>query len=287
MAWPQQAIDSTGRTAQRFPPSTAQVLVAGTAIAPSGNFLPISAASAITLTGTPTITAGFSGQEITIINEGSFAITLQDQSVLANSGLRLLGGRNLLLLQYRALKLIYDATLSAWCHIAGATTRTRAIHLSPDLATAALWNNQDTHGSIDSGNNINFHFHAADGADTFPGFNGVPCPTDDTAVTAANWVVKVMWSSTAAGNNVFMGANVASLKDTDTVNQICLAFTGVATAAPAVANTATVTSTPFTLIPTQGSLIAVFFAFQRTSGSDTNTGQVSIYGAWLEYLADS
>ncbi len=119
MAFPQNMIGNASNLyqAERFPPSTSQVLIAGTAIAPNGNVLPISAGSAITLTGTPTITTGFDGQEVTIVNVGSNAITFQDKNVLTATTLLLAARSTLTLRANQAAKFLYSATLAGWVEI--------------------------------------------------------------------------------------------------------------------------------------------------------------------------
>ncbi len=115
MAYPQNVTGNAANLyqAERWPPSTAQVLAAATTIAPNGNMLPVSAATAILLTATPTITASYTGHHITIVNEGTLPIGFQDQSAIAST-LRLLGGKMVILRQYQSLNLVYDATLTAW-----------------------------------------------------------------------------------------------------------------------------------------------------------------------------
>ncbi len=156
MALPQNMIGNAANLylAERFPPSTSQVLAAGTQIAPNGNVLPISAASAITLTATPTIAAGWDGQEITIINVGTFAITFQDKGTLANSGLALLA-KAIKVVGSQALKLIYSTTLSSWVQIQANTdyiTR-RLCHTS---ANASVTINVNSTSYVDLANDVHF-----------------------------------------------------------------------------------------------------------------------------------
>lgn len=67
-------------------PGATQSLVAGSTIAPNAVIIPISSSAAISLTSNPVISVGQPGQEITLFNAGSFAITLP------SNGISFLGG---------------------------------------------------------------------------------------------------------------------------------------------------------------------------------------------------
>lgn len=167
------------------------------------------------------------------------------------------------------------------------TPRTRRINLIPTGNVAAT--NTDAHGSLNANAAyLNAHMHAANAADTFPVYQPVIIPTDDEQAAASDWTIHILWSSTAAGNNVKMGADIGSLKDADTAQQQIYAVATAGVAAPAVANTIKETVFTFTNLPQLSGAIGVYLNFPRTDGAvDTNTGQVSIWSCWLEYLADS
>ena len=57
-------------------PSATQTLIATSSIACTAGLVPITSASNITLTSNPQISTGLNGQKITLVNTGSFAITL-------------------------------------------------------------------------------------------------------------------------------------------------------------------------------------------------------------------
>lgn len=74
-----------------------------------------SSAGSLTLTSVPTIANGTDGQVVTIINVDTVnSITLQDESVLAGSNLRLPGGANLTLGPRDVVTLYYSADLGDW-----------------------------------------------------------------------------------------------------------------------------------------------------------------------------
>jgi hypothetical protein len=93
------------------PPAT-QTLTATSTINITNAVQPISAASAITLTSNPQVstTSVANGQQIQLINVGSFNISLAN-----GNGLNL--GRSITLAPGRTLNLIYSSTLSAWCDL--------------------------------------------------------------------------------------------------------------------------------------------------------------------------
>jgi len=64
-------------------------------------------AGTLTLTSTPTIPAGRNGELITIINVGAQAVTLQDNSTLSGSKLKLLNGGTVILAQRDSIQFIY------------------------------------------------------------------------------------------------------------------------------------------------------------------------------------
>jgi hypothetical protein len=85
-------------------------------------------ASSLVLTSTPTIPAGRNGEMLTILNVGAQTITLQDNSVLSGSNLKLLNGSSVTLQQNNSIQFIYlssDQTgwgsTNAWIQISGST----------------------------------------------------------------------------------------------------------------------------------------------------------------------
>jgi hypothetical protein len=78
-------------------PGAAQALTATGTITISSEIVPISSAAAITLTSTPTIAPGTSGQKIALFNSGNFPITLQDRGTLSGSTVALINASNLTL----------------------------------------------------------------------------------------------------------------------------------------------------------------------------------------------
>jgi len=70
------------------------------------------------LTSTPTIVAGTNGEVITIMGTSDTnTVTLQDESGLAGSSLRLSGGVNVTLGNRDTLTLWYSSADSAWIEI--------------------------------------------------------------------------------------------------------------------------------------------------------------------------
>ena len=86
----------------------AAVLTAGTPLTVSSSVVTVSAAAPVTITSTPTIVSGEDGERVLLVNTGANAITLQDETVLAGSNLRLRAG-TVTLAQYGAIEVIYLA----------------------------------------------------------------------------------------------------------------------------------------------------------------------------------
>jgi hypothetical protein len=91
-----------------------------------------------------------------------------------------------------------------------------------------------------------------------------------------------MWSSSAAGGNVRFTTVVSDHVDAATAN-VDVLNTTQDLAAPAVANTMKVSSFTFTTLPAAAAIMGFYIERAGTHGNDTNTGQVSIWGAWAEY----
>lgn len=97
-------------------PSSVQTLTASSAILANAGIVQVSAASAITLTSTPTIAAGIDGQLLKITNVGLSTITLQDRSALAGSNL-VLSDAAVFIKTGFSLELIYFTSAGAWCQL--------------------------------------------------------------------------------------------------------------------------------------------------------------------------
>jgi len=116
-----------------------QTLIASSTItATDGSpYTPIDSASAITLTSEPHIAAGRNGQKVTLVNVGSYNITLQDVNNLGGALMRFTA--NTLTIQPAGtLCLEYDSTVGFWCekYILNPQTFTPSISsLTSDLAT--------------------------------------------------------------------------------------------------------------------------------------------------------
>ncbi len=97
-------------------PSTVQDITAvGETISADASLVMLTADNSYTLTSTPTIAAGADGQVLTIMNvDSADAITIQDESGLAGSNLRLAGAASLALGPRDVVTLIYSVTLADW-----------------------------------------------------------------------------------------------------------------------------------------------------------------------------
>lgn len=101
-------------------PST-QALAAGSTVSVRGGLaqqtITISSASAITLTSTPNVaTSGISDRQmVTLVNTGSFTITLQASVNLANS--KILADTNLSIASGKTIELLYSSSLSGWINL--------------------------------------------------------------------------------------------------------------------------------------------------------------------------
>lgn len=99
-------------------PSATQTLSAGTAIDASANStVQITSSEAVTLTATPTISAGVNGQRLTLLNVGSYTISMQDRGALTGSGLCLRGAAQLNFATAHAVDFIYSSALTCWVEI--------------------------------------------------------------------------------------------------------------------------------------------------------------------------
>lgn len=102
-----------------YTPSGAQALIAATTIAPNATMIQITSVASITLTATPTITAGSNGQLLVIVNNNTTAarnITFQSEATAAGTNLSLATG-TVVVGPRGSLTLIYSTTLSRWVQI--------------------------------------------------------------------------------------------------------------------------------------------------------------------------
>jgi hypothetical protein len=97
-------------------PSGGLTLTAPSAVTVAYSIVQINAASNITLTSTPTIAAGTDGQVILLYNYGSNTITLQDQSQLGGSNLRLTAA-TLAIGPKQSIWLFYSTAAGAWVQV--------------------------------------------------------------------------------------------------------------------------------------------------------------------------
>lgn len=111
-------------------PAASQTLTAASSITPNGAIKPITAASAITLTSNPQITAGTNGQRIEIVNVGSNAITFA-------TGNGLLIPQSFPLYPGRSVGFVYSSTFSSWI-LSGVIPESLAITGAPTAPTAGL-----------------------------------------------------------------------------------------------------------------------------------------------------
>ncbi len=102
-----------------FSPSTVQALVAATTISPNATALQVTSTASITLTATPTITAGVHGQMLVILNNNTTAarnITFQSEATAAGTNLSLAAG-TIVVGPRGSLTLMYSSTLTRWVQI--------------------------------------------------------------------------------------------------------------------------------------------------------------------------
>lgn len=99
-------------------PATAQsILAVGTAITTTGSEIREFTCDAnYTLTAAPTIANGTNGQRVTLVNVGSFTVTIQDQGTLASSNLRLTGA-TVAIGPRDSIDLYYSTVVGDWVQI--------------------------------------------------------------------------------------------------------------------------------------------------------------------------
>lgn len=100
-------------------PGTQIITAVGDTIGSSSGVIEITADASYTLTSTPTVAAGTAGQRLVILNADSAdSITLQDESNLAGSNLRLVGAADLVLGPLDTVELLFSAG-GEWVRIGG------------------------------------------------------------------------------------------------------------------------------------------------------------------------
>ena len=157
--------------------------------------------------------------------------------------------------------------------------RTRHLHLNLyDATNASALPDSDNHGSL----GVMPHWDLANAAlTTLRQFFGVHYPLDLVTGTVT---IKVLFSSSAAGDNIVCDFFVREYADGDTADATVLSG-NITQACPAVANTLETVSATYTA--TAGQMVAAAFSRTGADAGDTNTGTVSVWGMWIEYTADS
>ncbi len=102
-----------------FTPTSGQALVAATTISPSATMIQVTSSASITLSATPTITAGTNGQLLVIVNNNTTAarnITFQSEATAAGTNLSLAAG-TIVVGPRGSLTFMYSTTLTRWVQI--------------------------------------------------------------------------------------------------------------------------------------------------------------------------
>ena len=110
-------------------------------------------------------------------------------------------------------------------------------------------------------------------------YSGVVVPTDYIAV--GQMTFNYMYSSTVATDDIDWIVVVKSITDTAT-SEISLLSDTTSVAAPGVVSTLAVRSVALTTLPKIDTVL--YATLERTVG-DANAGVVSVWAAWLEYIA--
>jgi hypothetical protein len=104
-----------------YGPCNQNIIAAATQIKADAGLIQLTSNASYTLTYTPAlgVTAGYiaDGQEVVILNVGTYTITLQDETQLAGTKLRL-GAATRALGPRDTLRLVYSATLDKWVEVA-------------------------------------------------------------------------------------------------------------------------------------------------------------------------
>jgi hypothetical protein len=97
----------------------ALVTQANRALLLAGSLMPLTSAGAVsvgTASSTPILPNGYPGQELTLLNTGASNITFTDQSIMANSNLRLLAN-TIALTPFASLKLVFSGYVGDWIQV--------------------------------------------------------------------------------------------------------------------------------------------------------------------------
>jgi len=158
------------------------------------------------------------------------------------------------------------------------TDRTVKIPLIPLLPTAV----SDAHGSL----NDRTHIEAADGVDTSVYYAMLHKPID---YVNGGFTLKfsLTVNGASAGNIKIQRVISYAGEDADAATTVVMNVTD-GQVAPTAANTSKLYTFTTASDPADGEMVFVKIAFLRADGVvDTNTDQVSLYEAYLEYTRDS
>lgn len=100
-----------------YPPGGLLVPVAGTTITPGATHQQFLLGGAVTMTAIPNIANGRSGQLLLLSNNGSFNLTLQDETSLAGSNVRGIGGADVVIPPRSVVGFIYSAEWADWLQL--------------------------------------------------------------------------------------------------------------------------------------------------------------------------
>lgn len=159
----------------------------------------------------------------------------------------------------------------------GPAIGTKRLQLFGGITGAAINPSIDTHGSLSAFN----HFHMADAATTqWEPVQAVPVPADYISGGA----IIFEYSSSVGNNNLRIQIIVYESKDGDTSDTALVANTS-SYAVPAAANTKKVSSQVGLGSNTApGRFLHIDLARLGSDGNDTNTGQMSLWAVYFDYL---
>ncbi len=136
----------------------------------------------------------------------------------------------------------------------------------------------DTEGNF----NTWAHLHLDDAANEILFYNGVVIPTDYIAFSSS-MSFNYMYSNDGTTGNVNWDVVVETAADTSTAKVSLLNTGSTSVAVPAVADTMSIRSIPFTTLPKTNTVL--FSLIHRLGVADSNNDTVSVWAAWIEYLA--
>lgn len=170
-------------------------------------------------------------------------------------------------------------------HLHGASeinNRTRYIPVTSvwDASAGTAVPVTDAHGTLSQ----EPHFHLADGVTTIIKCTfTIPVPEDYVSGTVN---INFLWSSSVANNNVRWQVIVREVGNGDASHTSLLVDT-TTVAVGAAANTILKRTVALTSNPTAGKDLSFNVIRLGADAADTNTGQVSLWGIYLDYTADS